>query len=215
MRHFLAVTALGLVAGLSSASAAVAQATDSYCATISENDKFASDGFALNDAASIIRQDRANYHRFGIRDFGDENDSTFRTAEARERIPAMIDSAGMPQSVARAILTGTPDICVSIYGRRAMEVVLASAAGSVQPAGAEYPFEGAWDCEVAMFTFTPFTYNNGSEDLPIEEIQEGSDGSYTLLFEDGYYITLSGFTGNSMGWFSGASGDSFNCRRID
>ena len=77
----------------------------------------------------------------------------------------------------------------------------------------DLPFLGTWDCEVATFTFTRTTYNNGSEDLPIEDIQEGSDGSYTLIFADDYVITLSGFTGDEMGWFSPASGDSFHCTR--
>jgi hypothetical protein len=81
------------------------------------------------------------------------------------------------------------------------------------PAAAEdeLPFIGTWDCEVATFTFTEDSYNNGSEDLPIQEIQEGTDGSYTLFFADDYIITLSGFTGDAMGWFSPASGDSFQC----
>ncbi|QPC87252.1 hypothetical protein GA830_11255 [Mesorhizobium sp. NBSH29] len=78
----------------------------------------------------------------------------------------------------------------------------------------ELPFLGTWDCEVATFTFTPSIYNNGSEDMPIEEIQEGSDGSYTLLFADDYFITLSGFTETEMGWYSEASGDNFACTRI-
>ncbi|MBA3446239.1 MAG: hypothetical protein H0T56_01280 [Pseudaminobacter sp.] len=76
------------------------------------------------------------------------------------------------------------------------------------------PFVGTWDCEVATFTFTPTVYNNGSEDLPIQEVQEGSDGSYTLLFPEDYFITLSGFTGDAMGWFSSASGDNFQCTRV-
>lgn len=92
----------------------------------------------------------------------------------------------------------------------AIATLLASTATSA----GDLPFLGTWDCEVAIFTFTPTTYNNGSEDLPIEEVQEGSDGSYTLLFADDYFITLSGFTGDSMGWFSEASGDNFSCTRI-
>jgi hypothetical protein len=79
----------------------------------------------------------------------------------------------------------------------------------------ELPFVGTWDCEVATFSFTEDTYNNGSEDLPILEAQEGTDGSYTLMFADDYIITLSGFTGEEMGWFSPASGDSFQCSRVE
>lgn len=97
--------------------------------------------------------------------------------------------------------------------------LLAAALLAMAPASAlaseELPFLGTWDCEVATFTFTPTTYDNGSEEMPIEEVQEGSDGSYTLLFADDYFITLSGFTGDTMGWFSSASGDNFSCTRVD
>ena len=77
----------------------------------------------------------------------------------------------------------------------AIATLLASTATSA----GDLPFLGTWDCEVAIFTFTPTTYNNGSD---------------TLLFADDYFITLSGFTGDSMGWFSEASGDNFSCTRI-
>jgi hypothetical protein len=98
--------------------------------------------------------------------------------------------------------------------RLTIAVALGLAALCSVAAADELPFLGTWDCEVQTFTFTPRVYNNGSEDLPIEEIQEGSDGSYTLMFADDYIITLSGFTGNTMGWFSPASGDNFNCTRV-
>lgn len=97
-------------------------------------------------------------------------------------------------------------------------LVLAAAFALALPAAAlaedTLPFIGKWDCEVAVFTFTSKIYNNGSEDLPILEIQEGTDGSYTLMFADDYSIGLSGFTGDTMGWLSSASGDSFTCTRI-
>jgi hypothetical protein len=195
-----------------------AQLVDSYCATLSENDHYASDGIRLTDAASILRQDRANYHRFGVHDPGDGGEVIFRSPKDRERITALLDSGGADRAVLRAIVNGTPDVCVDIFPRF-LTVFLTGPAvqggsGAGAPSADEYPFVGEWDCEVAMFVFTPNVYNNGSEDLPILEIQEGSDGSYTLFFENDYLITLSGFTGDAMGWYSHASGDSFNCRRI-
>jgi hypothetical protein len=78
----------------------------------------------------------------------------------------------------------------------------------------DLPFVGNWDCGVGTFVFTPETYNNGSDDLPIQEVQEGTDGSYTLFFADDYTITLSGFTGEEMGWLS-SSGESLECRRAE
>ena len=60
---------------------------------------------------------------------------------------------------------------------RASCLALSLAATALAPARAfaddDLPFLGRWDCEVAEFTFTPDTYNNGSDDLPILEIQEG------------------------------------------
>lgn len=96
---------------------------DSYCTQISQNDKYASDGYPLRDAGSILRQDRANYHRFGLRDPGDERDATFRSSAARERIPAMLDRGNTDQSILRRIVRGTPSICVDIY-RRSIDVFL-------------------------------------------------------------------------------------------
>ena len=78
-----------------------------------------------------------------------------------------------------------------------------------------YPFLGTWDCEVATFKLTSKIWNNGSEDIPIEEIQEGTDGSWTLLFANDDYFTVSDFTGDTMSWLSGESGDAFTCKRTD
>jgi len=50
----------------------------------------------------------------------------------------------------------------------ALVIVLATM--SPATAADELPFIGTWDCEVATFSFTPTVYNNGSEDLPIEEV---------------------------------------------
>src|SRR3984957_18842556 len=44
------------------------QLIGSYVALLSEADHFNSNGQRLTSAAAIIRQDRANYHRYGIRD---------------------------------------------------------------------------------------------------------------------------------------------------
>lgn len=102
-------------AALLPASAAGQQLLDSYCTLITENDKSASDGYRLSDAASIIRQDRANFHRFGYRDQGDEGDRTFGSVAARERIPAMLDNGDSDPQVLRNIVRGTPYICVEVY----------------------------------------------------------------------------------------------------
>ena len=73
------------------------------------------DGFELTDAGSILRQDRANYHKFGYRDRGDQGDRTFGSANARALIPAMLDRGDTDASVLRQIVRGTPSVCVWIF----------------------------------------------------------------------------------------------------
>ncbi len=78
---------------------------------------------------------------------------------------------------------------------------------------ADYPFEGQWDCEVAVFSFTKSTYNNGSEDLPIRKITPEADG-YMLSFAGDYELALIVNPDGTLYWFSPASGDSFTCARL-
>lgn len=92
--------------------------------------------------------------------------------------------------------------------------LVALVAGALPGHAAGYPFLGNWDCGVATFSFSPTVYNNGSEDMPIQEVQEGTDNSWTLLFADDYFITLSGITDTEMGWLS-SSGESLECTRAE
>lgn len=113
MRQIIAAIALALLAAPAFAQAPI----DSYCAQISDNDKYASDGYKLTDAGSILRQDRANWHRFGNPDADDYGDNTFGSTRARENIPAMVDAGGIDPGLARFIVRGYPYVCVDIYPR--------------------------------------------------------------------------------------------------
>lgn len=86
-------------------------------------------------------------------------------------------------------------------------------AGAPAQAREQMPFVGVWDCEVARFTFTNESYNPGDEPLPILSIEREGE-HYHLTFADDYRITLSNVTETSMGWFSEASGDGFECVRV-
>lgn len=110
------VTALGLAA-IATAQPAFAQSApiETYCAQISDHDKYASDGFHLTDAGSILRQDRANFHRFGTPDADDYANSVFTSTAARERIPAMVDNGMIEPGLARQIVRAYPYVCVDIY----------------------------------------------------------------------------------------------------
>ena len=81
-------------------------------------------------------------------------------------------------------------------------------------AEATYDFEGHWNCEVAEFTFSANTYNNGTDDMTITDIA-AEDNGFVLSFEDDYQLSVALNEDGTLSWFSPASGDSFTCARLD
>ena len=61
-----------------------------YKAQLSARDHFSSNGSRLSDVASVIRQDRANFHKFGLRDAQDQSDDFFANASNREALEQML-----------------------------------------------------------------------------------------------------------------------------
>lgn len=91
----------------------------SYIARLSPQDHHASDGYRLDTAAQVVRQDRANWHKFGYGDREDEDDPWFRTANARANFERMLNRPGaMDAATRRAILNGTPVVEVQVYRNR-------------------------------------------------------------------------------------------------
>ena len=100
---------------------------DSYIAYIGEDDLYNSDGARLGEPWQVIRQDRANFHRFGIRDRLDESDSFFADADNRAAMERMLANGTITGSARRAILGGGAVIQVDIYrgnGRDWVEVTV-------------------------------------------------------------------------------------------
>ncbi|WP_225027363.1 hypothetical protein [Xinfangfangia pollutisoli] len=94
-------------------------------------------------------------------------------------------------------------------------VLLLSAAlpAAAQSAAAPWPFEGRWDCEVGIFTFTGQIYAPGDEEMEILDIS-GDGDTYTLTFADDYQLSLAMNPDGTMSWFSPVSGDSFLCQPL-
>ena len=88
---------------------------DSYVAFLSEQDHFNSNGQRLTSAAAIIRQDRANFHRFGIRDPQDQNDKFFADEGNRAALEQMLENGNAEPGVVSRIVNGTVLIHVDIY----------------------------------------------------------------------------------------------------
>ena len=86
----------------------------SYTARLSARDHKASDGYALRDVAAIIRQDRANFHKFRIRDEEDEADSFFSSVKNRESLEVMLRRRKLSAGVAAAVINGNPLVHVEV-----------------------------------------------------------------------------------------------------
>lgn len=88
----------------------------SYVAYIGEADLYASDGLRLAQPWQVLRQDRANFYRYGVRDKGDEGDPFFDTAENRATMERMVMSGSIDPAAARRIVQGGVYVEVTIYG---------------------------------------------------------------------------------------------------
>ncbi|GHE87255.1 hypothetical protein GCM10016455_03860 [Aliiroseovarius zhejiangensis] len=67
----------------------------SYYTTIGKEDFFNSRGQPLRDVGAVVQQDRANFHRFGLRHPGDEADPFFGDRAMRARIPDLVHAGGV------------------------------------------------------------------------------------------------------------------------
>ncbi|QQR41076.1 hypothetical protein JI748_02325 [Devosia rhizoryzae] len=90
---------------------------DSYVAYISEDDLYNSNGERLREPWQIIRQDRANVHRFGIVDADDTFDSFFDSQANRNQLEKMLRNGSIERQAARDIVRGGASVLVEIYGR--------------------------------------------------------------------------------------------------
>ena len=75
----------------------------SYYTEIGYEDFFNSRGAPLTDVGAVIQQDRANFHRFGIRHAGDEGDPYFGNKSWRAAIPDLV-RAGRVDTYLRNLL---------------------------------------------------------------------------------------------------------------
>lgn len=114
MKH--AVLALGaVVLGLMAVPASAQELIDSYQAFLSQSNHYNSNGQRLTSAAQIIRQDRADLHRFGIRDPGDQDDTFFANADNRAALERLIDAGDSDPRDLRRIVNSNVTVEVDIY----------------------------------------------------------------------------------------------------
>ena len=86
-----------------------------YNARLGPADHFNSAGVRLRSVAAILRQDRANFHRFGRADRGDQSDGFFDDANNRAALERMIARGRINQAARYVIVNGEPMVHVDIY----------------------------------------------------------------------------------------------------
>jgi hypothetical protein len=91
------------------------QLLENYQAFLSERDHFNSRGQRLMTAAAIIRQDRANYHRFGLKDQDDESDEFFATIGNRSALERLLEYGRAEPGVISSIVNETPLVRVEVW----------------------------------------------------------------------------------------------------
>ncbi len=106
---------IAAVMALAAPATAAAQPLETYQARLSNADHYNSNGQRLWTIAGIIRQDRANYFKFGIRDAEDESDSYFANQDNRQRLEILLLHGHVSRAAKNAILYGTPLIHVTVY----------------------------------------------------------------------------------------------------
>jgi hypothetical protein len=88
---------------------------ETYTARLSARDHYNSNGQRLRSAAAIIRQDRANFYVYGLRDSEDEPDPYFSSKSNRARLEEMLENGRSTPDAIDRIVNGTPLIRVDIY----------------------------------------------------------------------------------------------------
>jgi hypothetical protein len=96
-------------------SAQAQELLETYVARIGPNDHFNTRGVRLKSFAAVIRQDRANFHKFGRRDAEDEHDTFFSSKANRARMERMLKNGTSSGSARRRIINNQPMIRVEIY----------------------------------------------------------------------------------------------------
>lgn len=102
-----------------------------YLAFIGPEDMRSSSGQPVTTLGGVLQQDRANFHRFGIRHPQDEGDPIFANRASRAQIPQMVAAGGNDRgSLAQMARNGQPfmvNVFVCGYGNTPSVILLAGA----------------------------------------------------------------------------------------
>ena len=87
-----------------------------YVAYIGRDDLYNSNGARLSEPWQVLRQDRANFHRFKVSQPGDEWDSFFSNIDNRAIMERMVMNGYIDPNARRNLVNGGAMVVVRIYG---------------------------------------------------------------------------------------------------
>lgn len=118
MKKFLTIVSAFSFLTISSEPAWPQQVLDTFIAEIGAEDRVNSRGNPLARAEQILVQDRANFHRFGVRHPGDTGDQFFGIRDNRAALPGLLDRGSLSPDAERAILSGgNAKVLVEVIGQ--------------------------------------------------------------------------------------------------
>ena len=115
MRTGIFAAACAVVLATSAGAAHADELLESYNAYIGQDDLYNSNNERLTQPWQVVRQDRANVHRFGIRQPGDDIDSFFASARNRDLAERMIRDGTIESAAARLLLRGDARVTVEVW----------------------------------------------------------------------------------------------------
>ena len=79
----------------------------------------------------------------------------------------------------------------------------------------ELPVYGEWDCEIMGFTLDAKAYVVNSQKFDLKSVEKIADDAWGAAMVDGYRFAMFDVTADSLTWHSPASGDTFDCKRVE
>jgi S1-C subfamily serine protease len=160
MIKLIIALAVGLAVNMPNRSDAQ-QLVASYTALLSDADHFNSSGQRLTTAAAIIRQNRANFHRFGIRSPEDQDDPFFADERNRAALEQMLDRGRADPGVISRIVNGPPVLVrVDIFRSSSGPFIRVTLLNNLQPDQPSNANSGAPATQMVNITGTGFVVSN-------------------------------------------------------
>jgi len=166
IKKLIIAIAIGLAANIPIHSNAQ-QLIGNYTALLSEADHFNSRGQRLATAAAVIRQNRANFHRFGIRSPEDQDDPFFASEGNRAALEQMLDRGRADPGIIERIVNGPPVLVrVDIFRNPSGPFIRVTLLNNPQPDqqpsnAASEPPTAAPSTQMINITGTGFVISNG------------------------------------------------------